>query len=90
MAIDTARYGGDEFAIILPETGAKEADAVARRICQWLANDHEEPCLSVSVGIWPDLNHRTGLFYVFVVSVNRMFKFEQIFCVVCATKSSLD
>jgi diguanylate cyclase (GGDEF)-like protein/PAS domain S-box-containing protein len=51
-SIDTpARYGGDEFAIILPETGAKEADAVGRRICERLANDPEEPRLSVSVGI---------------------------------------
>ncbi len=51
-SIDTAaRYGGDEFAIILPETGADEADRVGRRICELLANDNEEPRLSVSVGI---------------------------------------
>ncbi len=51
-SIDTAaRYGGDEFAIILPETGAKEADAVGRRICERLSSDREEPTLSVSVGI---------------------------------------
>ncbi len=50
-SIDTAaRYGGDEFAIVLPETGAKEAGAVGRRICEWLSSDHEEPLLSVSVG----------------------------------------
>src|ERR1700686_3367705 len=51
-SIDTAaRYGGDEFAIILPETGAREADAVGRRICERLSRDREEPLLSVSVGI---------------------------------------
>jgi diguanylate cyclase (GGDEF)-like protein/PAS domain S-box-containing protein len=51
-SIDTAaRYGGDEFAIILPETGAREADAVGRRICERLSGDREEPQLSVSVGI---------------------------------------
>jgi len=51
-SIDTAaRYGGDEFAIILPETGAREADAVGRRICDHLSSDREEPLLSVSVGI---------------------------------------
>jgi diguanylate cyclase (GGDEF)-like protein/PAS domain S-box-containing protein len=51
-SIDTAaRYGGDEFAIILPETGAKEADAVGCRICERLSNDGEKPLLSVSVGI---------------------------------------
>jgi diguanylate cyclase (GGDEF)-like protein/PAS domain S-box-containing protein len=56
-SIDTAaRYGGDEFAIILPETGAREADAVGRRICERLSNDREEPLLSVSVGtaIYPE------------------------------------
>jgi diguanylate cyclase (GGDEF)-like protein len=56
-SIDTvARYRGDEFAIILPETGAKEADAVGRRICERLSKDREKPLLSVSVGIavYPD------------------------------------
>jgi diguanylate cyclase (GGDEF)-like protein/PAS domain S-box-containing protein len=51
-SIDTAaRYGGDEFAIILPETGAREAEAVGRRICERLSSDRGEPPLSVSVGI---------------------------------------
>jgi diguanylate cyclase (GGDEF)-like protein/PAS domain S-box-containing protein len=51
-SIDTAaRYGGDEFAIVLPETCAKEADTVGRRICDRLSHDREEPSLSVSVGM---------------------------------------
>jgi two-component system cell cycle response regulator len=51
-SIDTAaRYGGDEFAMVLPETGAKEADAVGRRLCEQLSNDPEEPRLSMSVGV---------------------------------------
>ncbi len=51
-SIDTpARYGGDEFAIVLPETGAREAGLVGGRICDRLANDREDPQLSVSVGI---------------------------------------
>jgi diguanylate cyclase (GGDEF)-like protein/PAS domain S-box-containing protein len=49
--IDTAaRFGGDEFALVLPETGAEPADLVARRICKALASDGREPKLSVSVG----------------------------------------
>ena len=50
--IDTAaRFGGDEFALVLPETGAGAASVVARRICDCLANDAKEPQLSVSVGV---------------------------------------
>jgi diguanylate cyclase (GGDEF)-like protein/PAS domain S-box-containing protein len=51
-SIDTAaRQGGDEFALVLPETGAAAATLVARRICDLLAKDTEEPALSVSVGV---------------------------------------
>jgi diguanylate cyclase (GGDEF)-like protein/PAS domain S-box-containing protein len=51
-SIDTAaRHGGDEFALVLPETGIADATLVARRICELLERDAEEPALSVSVGI---------------------------------------
>lgn len=51
-SIDTpARYGGDEFAVILPESGEKEAKRAAIRICEQLASDGEEPAISVSVGM---------------------------------------
>jgi diguanylate cyclase (GGDEF)-like protein/PAS domain S-box-containing protein len=51
-SIDTAaRYGGDEFAIVLPESGHQEANAVGRRVCERLSSDNEEPLLSVSFGI---------------------------------------
>jgi diguanylate cyclase (GGDEF)-like protein/PAS domain S-box-containing protein len=50
--IDTAaRYGGDEFAVVLPETGAEAANQVARRICDNIANDGMGPLLSVSIGV---------------------------------------
>jgi diguanylate cyclase (GGDEF)-like protein/PAS domain S-box-containing protein len=50
--IDTpARFGGDEFAVILPETNAKEASLVAQRVCESVANDDKGPKLSVSFGI---------------------------------------
>ena len=49
--IDTAaRFGGDEFALVLPETGAEPAKVVAQRICKTLASDGRDPKLSVSVG----------------------------------------
>jgi diguanylate cyclase (GGDEF)-like protein/PAS domain S-box-containing protein len=51
-SIDTAaRHGGDEFALVLPETGMAAATLVAERICELLEKEAEEPALSVSVGI---------------------------------------
>ena len=50
--IDTpARFGGDEFALVLPETNAEAASLVARRICESVANDGNGPKISVSIGI---------------------------------------
>jgi diguanylate cyclase (GGDEF)-like protein len=50
--IDTpARFGGDEFALVLPETDAEAANLVAQRICESIANDGNGPKLSVSVGV---------------------------------------
>src|SRR6266403_652842 len=50
--IDTAaRYGGDEFAVVLPETGVEAANQVAQRICESIANDGMGPPLSVSIGV---------------------------------------
>ncbi len=49
--VDTAaRFGGDEFAMVLPETGEVGAGQVAQRICECLAKDGEKPALSVSIG----------------------------------------
>ena len=50
--IDTAaRFGGDEFALLLPETGLQAARSVARRISGSIAEDNNGPRISVSVGV---------------------------------------
>lgn len=56
-AVDTAaRYGGDEFALLLPETGAEEAAQVAQRLTEKLAQSTESPGVQVSLGVavFPD------------------------------------
>jgi diguanylate cyclase (GGDEF)-like protein len=51
-SIDTgARYGGDEFALVLPETNVTAAEQVVDRIRNCLLEDEEVPQLSISIGI---------------------------------------
>jgi len=45
-----AHQGGDEFTVILPETTLSGAQAIAKRICERLTDDHQHPQLSVSFG----------------------------------------
>jgi diguanylate cyclase (GGDEF)-like protein len=51
-AIDTAaRYGGDEFAVVLPEAAPDLALRVVSRIRERLSAEPEHPALSVSAGV---------------------------------------
>lgn len=55
--VDTpARYGGDEFAVVLPETEREAALLLADRITTHLAAGTESPLLSVSIGaaVYPE------------------------------------
>ena len=51
-----ARYGGDEFAVLLIDSDRGMAEHVAQRIEQRLGSNKEKPQLSVSIGIgvYPD------------------------------------
>ena len=51
-----ARYGGDEFAVLLIDSDQGMAEHVSQRIEQRLRSGHEKPELNVSIGIgvYPD------------------------------------
>ncbi|MGH9777851.1 MAG: GAF domain-containing protein, partial [Candidatus Acidiferrales bacterium] len=48
-----ARYGGDEFVVLMPETSSDQAYQLGDKLRQWLANDPllREKKISASVGI---------------------------------------
>ena len=51
-AVDTAaRYGGDEFALVLPETDDTAALQVAARVSERLGKDVEAPRIKASMGV---------------------------------------
>jgi diguanylate cyclase (GGDEF)-like protein len=55
--IDTpARFGGDEFALVLPETTTTQAQQIAERIRDRIASDGENPPISAAAGaaVFPD------------------------------------
>jgi len=61
-----ARYGGDEFVALLPETDIASAEAVARRMVEEIAADKiatpfGELCVTISIGVTALSEERTHL-----------------------------
>ncbi|MBU1231353.1 MAG: GGDEF domain-containing protein [Proteobacteria bacterium] len=47
----SARYGGDEFCIILPESTLEEAERLCQRLCEVIKRSTEDTGVSCSMGI---------------------------------------
>jgi hypothetical protein len=58
-----ARYGGDEFVLVLPETESAAAVQVAQRVSEQLNRDGEESSVSVSIGtaVYPQDGEQSNL-----------------------------
>ncbi|WP_445156768.1 putative bifunctional diguanylate cyclase/phosphodiesterase [Halomonas sp. E14] len=75
-----ARYGGDEFTVILPETSEEQAYSVAMRIAQNLtsqvltAPDGTAVRATTSVGIASYPNHAANSHDLFLMADNMMYK----------------
>ena len=75
-----ARYGGDEFTVILPEAGMEQALEVAKRILRGMENfgikapngDALESGMSIGLSIYPD--HASSSKDLFMFADNMMYK----------------
>jgi len=76
-AIDTpARYGGDEFALILPESNEEDALQVGGRIREQLARDGEQPPVTVSVGAAVYPKNGTGIERLFSAADQELYRMK--------------
>jgi diguanylate cyclase (GGDEF)-like protein len=78
------RYGGDEFVILLPETGIEQAFAVADRVMNAIheieeqAHNGQKVHVSCSVGIATYPDHAETTKELFVVADNMMYKSKHV------------
>lgn len=75
-----ARYGGDEFVVILPETDQQDAQVIAERILDYinhhtLSDPHGNPVtttVSIGTAVYPE--HATDIKDLFMFADNMMYK----------------
>jgi len=79
-----ARYGGDEFCIILPESDENQAHMVAQRVAELLEDffvetpDGQKIKTTTSIGIAISPNHGDNAKDLFLVADNMMYKAKRL------------
>ena len=69
-----ARWGGDEFVVLLPQTEVKESEAIIKRINQQLEKEEGELQLSISLGTAAKSDSEEDLMIVLSRAEDRMYK----------------
>ena len=69
-----ARWGGDEFVILLPQTTVKESEEVIKRINQQMEREKGELAVSISLGTAVKTDSEQTLMAVLTKSEDRMYK----------------
>jgi diguanylate cyclase (GGDEF)-like protein len=78
-AIDTpARFGGDEFVVVLPETDEAAVECVSRRIIDRLATNRETPFISVSLGVAVYPHHADTLEALLAAADRSLYKIKSL------------
>ncbi len=79
-----ARFGGDEFAVILPETDAAETEILAARICEKMAayrfesGKGRDECLALSIGIATYPHHTTDVRRIVQLADKALYEAKQM------------
>ena len=69
------RWGGDEFALLMPGTTLRQAEEIAERISRELARDRSQPIpLSVAMGVSARTNGTQNLQQAFAEAEGRMYR----------------
>jgi diguanylate cyclase (GGDEF)-like protein/PAS domain S-box-containing protein len=69
-----ARWGGDEFVVLLPQTTVKESEEIIKRINQQIAEEEGELAVSISLGTASKTEKDKDLMTVLSKAEDRMYK----------------
>jgi diguanylate cyclase (GGDEF)-like protein/PAS domain S-box-containing protein len=69
-----ARWGGDEFVVLLPQTTVKESEVIIKRINQQIKKEKGELAVSISLGTASKLEKDEDLMAVLSQAEDRMYK----------------